>query len=960
MQEISSLKETKPSILKLNRFDYRPFAAFFATLAFYLILAIICRKYPFGTFSTSISDLAAQYAPFLSMYRNRMDLVPDANNFLSSLMYSFDLGLGGNYMSTFGYYLASPLNLLFRFFDSSFIEGFVLILMILKMSFASAFMCMFMGIRAKDKNSWYPVLFGILYAFSSYATAFLFSIMWLDGYMLLPLILYFTEVFILKDKKAGLIFSLLVLFLSNYYIAYMVGIYSFLYLLVRMFYLGQFKEIKKGIKKIVRFILIAVFDAMMLCVMLIPVGLNTLTNADPTSSSNKSHFVTYNLKEILDHLFLGMDGDFGDVMPSNLPWFFVSTLITFLIVLFFVSKTTKTFDKILYGLCIVGVYLSTAVIFFDVAWQVFDSPNWFWHRHSFVFIPLFMIIASKVYEQLKNVTRKELLISAVILIGLLFISQASGGMKDDKIFLFNLGMLVSVFVLLFLINKPTWSKDFEDMPQIMPFLLGVIICFEVVYLQPLASNNISTMTLFTGRADQYKESIIAMQDLADVQVLTAQQNHAFRAENETISDYGKTNYLQEHPNMFGGFHGTTFFNSSSNKSLHRFLKQLGYQVNYNYFAMSYSYTAPDSDAFLSIGAMTTMREYSDSVYIADDQFGIGYHFYANKNVLPLAFAADGKAADFDFYQLEKMTTDKNYFAFRNLWFKSLFPEQFTEDYFITVPDEYVAEPVVTNGMMINDDLTTMTEILRKDMTSEELEAVGEEDSSAKNKDSLGLEDNASEEAGKNAVKYYRTNKDLPIYVEFKMTAPVDGEFYFNLSVPHTYNEFLLYVNNIQISHASEGTFFSEIFRLGTFKAGDEVTVTVKADAKSFTYLSYDFGYVDFAKFDSQFGGIDRSKVTVNEAVDGYVNLTSNIADGDMVITTVPYEKGWTLLIDGKETEIIPYQNAFIAFDVPSGTHTCELKFIAPGFKAGAAVSCVGLLGMIAFVIVDRKKKKENA
>ena len=35
-------------------------------------------------------------------------------------------------------------------------------------------------------------------------------------------------------------------------------------------------------------------------------------------------------------------------------------------------------------------------------------------------------------------------------------------------------------------------------------------------------------------------------------------------------------------------------------------------------------------------------------------------------------------------------------------------------------------------------------------------------------------------------------------------------------------------------------------------------------------------------------------------------------------------------------------------------------FIAAGFKAGGAVSWVGLLGMIAFVIVDRKKKKENA
>ena len=961
MQEISSLKSTKKSKLSLDSFDYRPFAAFFATLFFYLMLALICRKYPFGSFSTDISDLAAQYAPFLSMYRNRMDVVPDGSNLLSALMYSFDIGLGGNYMSTFGYYLASPFNLLFRFFDSSFIEGFVLILMMLKMSFASAFMCMFISIRAKDKKSWYPLLFGILYAFTSYSTAFLFSIMWLDGYMLLPLILYFTEKFIREDKKLGLIISLFVLFLSNYYIAYMVGIYSFLYLIVRMFYLGQFKEIKKGIKKVVRFIIIAVLDAMILCVMLVPVGLNTLTNADPTVSSNKTKFITYTFTELLDHLFLGIQGDFGDIMPSNLPFFFVSTMVTFLIVLFFVSKTTKIFDKILYGLCLAGVYLSTAVLLFDVAWQVFDSPNWFWHRQSFVFIPLFMIIASKVYEEIKNVTPKELLISAAILIGILFLNQGLGGMKDDKTFLFNLGMLIAVFFVMFLINKKEWPKSLEDMPKIMPFILGIIICFESVYIQPLLSNNVSTLTLFTGRADQYRESIVAMQDLAEAQRTTSEKNRAFRAENEVIADYGTTNYLQEHPNMFGGFHGATFFNSSSNKSLHRFLKQLGYQVNYNYFAMMYSYTAPDSDAFLSIGALTTMREYSDSVYITDDRFDIGYHYYANKDVLPLAFAADKKATEFDFYQLEKKTSEKNYFAFRNLWFRSLFPDQFAEDYFITVPEEYVSEPVVTNGMFVNDELTTMTEILRKDMTSEELENIGESSSSSgKDNDKLGQEDSENEDLAKNVIKYYRTNKELPIYLEFKMKVPVKGEYYFNLSVPHTYNEFAIYVNNIQLSQEHEGTFFSQLFRLGTYEEGDEVTVTVKADTKSFSYLNAYFGYVDFEKFDSQFAGINRDKVIVNEAVDGYVNLSTNVEESEMVITTVPYEDGWTLLIDGKEEEIVPYQDAFIAINVPSGSHTCELKFTAPGFKAGAAISCVGALGMIVFAVIDTKKKKAKA
>ena len=83
----------------------------------------------------------------------------------------------------------------------------------------------------------------------------------------------------------------------------------------------------------------------------------------------------------------------------------------------------------------------------------------------------------------------------------------------------------------------------------------------------------------------------------------------------------------------------------------------------------------------------------------------------------------------------------------------------------------------------------------------------------------------------------------------------------------------------------------------------------------------------------------------------------------MVITTIPAEDGWTLKIDGQTAELSNYQNAFLAFKCPEGAHTVELSFVAPGLKAGAAVSCAGVVCLAAFVLIDRtvfsKRKNEN-
>ena len=101
-----------------------PALAFIVTLLCFVVMVVISQKYPFGKHTTVISDLEAQYSPYLFLLKSKLLSLGTG-----SFGYSFLLGAGKNFMGTFGYYLASPLNLLVLLFAgiSSFlyrIQGF--------------------------------------------------------------------------------------------------------------------------------------------------------------------------------------------------------------------------------------------------------------------------------------------------------------------------------------------------------------------------------------------------------------------------------------------------------------------------------------------------------------------------------------------------------------------------------------------------------------------------------------------------------------------------------------------------------------------------------------------------------------------------------------------------------------------------------------------------------------------
>ena len=77
--------------------------AFFVPAFIMLILFIIRGIYPFGDRSFLFSDMYHQYMPFLSEFVHKIKAG-------EGLFYSYNVGIGSNFLALYVYYLASPFN----------------------------------------------------------------------------------------------------------------------------------------------------------------------------------------------------------------------------------------------------------------------------------------------------------------------------------------------------------------------------------------------------------------------------------------------------------------------------------------------------------------------------------------------------------------------------------------------------------------------------------------------------------------------------------------------------------------------------------------------------------------------------------------------------------------------------------------------------------------------------------
>lgn len=90
------------------------------------------------------------------------------------------------------------------------------------------------------------------------------------------------------------------------------------------------------------------------------------------------------------------------------------------------------------------------------------------------------------------------------------------------------------------------------------------------------------------------------------------------------------------------------------------------------------------------------------------------------------------------------------------------------------------------------------------------------------------------------------------------------------------------------------------------------------------------------------GDIQENSKVILDAPEKDSEITGRIqAAGDgYVLFMIPYEDGWSLIVDGKETTLLRGNLGFAACQVEKGNHEIVLSFRAPGLRMGAVLSIV--------------------
>ena len=137
-----------------------------------------------------------------------------------------------------------------------------------------------------------------------------------------------------------------------------------------------------------------------------------------------------------------------------------------------------------------------------------------------------------------------------------------------------------------------------------------------------------------------------------------------------------------------------------------------------------------------------------------------------------------------------------------------------------------------------------------------------------------------------------------------------------------------------------------IVNLGEMDSGTEFTVTIEyKEGKGGSVVSH-VCTMDEAVWQDAYKMLSASMLDVTDYGDSCLKGTINVQEDGVFVTSVPYEAGWKLKVDGHTREINELiGGAWISTSLSAGEHQIELSFRPPGLIAGLLITLasIGLL-----------------
>ncbi len=383
------MKKTKETLsIEIDNEKVKKVVLYLLAFLFPLVLLvgifIYLKVYPFGENTYLPVDAFGQYVNFLQYFRNVF--LEDG-----SIIYSLSKSIGGEMYGLFAYYLISPFNFITLFFQKGNMTFVFDIILILKVATSNLTFTYYLNRRKKADFT--NLIFAIMYSFSAYVVTYGFNIMWLDAVILLPLVVAGIDDIVHSKKNILYIISLSLTLITNYYVGFMVCIFSLMYFIYKIL-IGDLENKKEALTKIGIFIISSICAALIAGVILVPVFIGLQDGRADFSFSELSLDKNFNIENLISK-FATNSFDLEEIKNSAMPPVFCGILANVLTLSYFFNGKIKIREKILSLLLLILFIISFYIKGINLLWSMGNIPAWYIYRYAFCFSFMYIIFAKK-------------------------------------------------------------------------------------------------------------------------------------------------------------------------------------------------------------------------------------------------------------------------------------------------------------------------------------------------------------------------------------------------------------------------------------------------------------------------------------------------------------------------------------------------------------------------------------
>jgi len=594
--------------------------------------------YPFGSRQILVNDFSQQLYPFLDGFWHKL-----REGAVSP--WSWNAGLGHDYVALITYYLASPLNLLTIILPHAALREALTVILLVKIGCAGLFTSMYLRYAYKmpppgKDQAWLQAqpVFSSLYALCGFTLGYYHNIIWFDSFALFPLVMLGILALMREGKFRLYIVSLALAVLLNFYIGYIICVFAvimfFGWCAVHKLSLSDF------LRKLRLILACSALAAAMTAVLTVPAwfALQDVFSAQ-TSSPGMAFYTS----------FFDIFGNFIAFIPptvlGGLPNLYSGLISVLLAGLFIQSKKITLREKIAFIIIFVFLLISTNIDILSFFMHGFHYPVGYPARFSFLISFILVVTAYRAFFLTEEMGRSGLAATGISA-SLFLLSSVLGPQERNSII--GSVILCALYISLFyfsMITRAVKTRTFARTALFITILTELSI-----------ASYIGVKTVKTSDREEYFKRYEQIKALLN-------------ARKKTGVDFYRTELFPEYnanAPYFFNYNGVSFFSSIVNPDVMRFMRGLGLNASRaQYISTSCYYieTSPLTNAFLNMRYIVGI---ADSIDDKDVYWGmVGKHgdmlLLENKYYLPLGFMVDNRLADYRF--------DDDPFAAQNNFFR---------------------------------------------------------------------------------------------------------------------------------------------------------------------------------------------------------------------------------------------------------------------------------------------------